>query len=710
MQNENIQKNQNNIHNEEQTGINETISQIIIDYLISNTITTSNAKRIYTNITSHCSTYLLEKINPFLKANFLYHDGIIPKKNILLLSTKPPMKPNTWVKIPEPQNSEFDRYDSNKAKLINIENDIRTHSNKNVQNIIFTRDSPKNSLQNNSPLNDSQKYTSKYIKKETSLNSLSESLELGEKINNVCFSNICEIKTIKKRKKKPIKIDLIREKDEDENARNKKKEKSKILEDLPAFDLPKDIYTNKYVEINSNEENNLLRLEKEKIRLQKKEQKKNELHKSKHERLKKLQKKQKIIKEFNGGSLTFDSNGKIIQIKSFPNASIINNEFLISNSKINDKKIIEKISSNKSSKKRINTSSSKKSNNDSTSKNKKNKNQKNLKIQIEYNPVCKEIKSINDFNANLMQEKQKLLESGPNLDIIVPEVGVIIKNEKKMKKVGSFEYIKKYNKPSMNEFNKLMIETTEFNNNNNLKSKFIPIDNKENINNEYNGYNKEFDDNNNPLLQDAHKLTNNKKSAENILANENEEKKNKDKCLLKNKSVNTLILKTTNFKNKKIHYYKPKNLQNNILLTKNSNAPNLITYFSCSENEENNQIKNDNNKINLQPLKNIIKKNNSNDKYAFKLTKNKNKNILPNIKISSSNKENNNNEFLRKDQNNKFNNVVIKDTKWEPVKNNYIQNKNLFKRSLKINRHSFTESSGIINQISRVNKIDMEKL
>ena len=709
-QNKQNKENKNNTLREIKPDISETICQMIIDNLISNSVTIVNIKRIYSNMNQYCFDYMIEKINPYLKANFLYHDDIISKKNIVLLSTKPPTKSNTWIKIPEPQNPDFDRYDPNNAKFVALENEIKSFSNKNIDSIYSIKDSPKSQII--SPGRDiSQKCSSKFILKDQRLNSLSEAIELGEKINNI---NVNKISQIKKIKKKVIKILKNKENENEENL-NKKNKKEKILVDLPSFDLPKDVYTNKYVELNNSEENNLLRLEKEKIRLQKEEQQKNEILKSKIEYLKKIKQKQKNSKEFNGATMTFDPNGKVIQIKSQKIDNIINNDFLISKPKVNDKKNYENITLNKIKKIRIGTSS-KKSNNDNNSKNKKDINEKNIKIKIEYNPAGKEIDETNKFSKISIKQSKSFVPSGPNFDIINPEVGVIIENDKKMKKFGGFEYVKKYNKPSMDEFNRLVSESSQLNSSNlnsNLNSKFLSTDSLENINNSYNGYREEFNENN-PLFQGAHKLTNNKKSAEYIFINENDENEYKDRFLLKNKSLNMPTIKSYDFKNKISHNYQSRNLDNNIFLTKNFNAPNLISIMNSTENEDNNEIK-INNKLKFKSVKNVMIKNKSFDKYVFKWGKNNS--FLPKIKIVPSNKGNNDNiNSLGKESINKFNFDIVKNKNWGEdytgKKNDYVSESNLFRRPLKNNRHLFTESSsGIIKNLrQRVPKIDIGKL
>ena len=125
--------------------------------------------------------------------------------------------------------------------------------------------------------------------------------------------------------------------------------------------------------------------------------------------------------------------------------------------------------------------------------------------KIEYNPLDQ--KNLFSFN-NFYRQRKKII-GGQNFNKIIPEVGVIISNDykKKQKKFGGFSYMSKYNKPSLNELTKIL-ENNEI-----IKSpdNSILSFNSETFdinNNNYNGYNEEFSENNNPLFQNALSLDN----------------------------------------------------------------------------------------------------------------------------------------------------------------------------------------------------------
>ena len=131
--------------------------------------------------------------------------------------------------------------------------------------------------------------------------------------------------------------------------------------------------------------------------------------------------------------------------------------------------------------------------------------------------------------------------SGSNFEKITPEIGVIISNndkdkEKNNKKIGGFDFIKKYNRPSMNEISNLLSsQNSNINIYNNQITSFFNYDYSKNINNNKNelneknnfqfnkfntennyiGYKEEFKDNN-PFFQGAinvkEEIQNNKKN------------------------------------------------------------------------------------------------------------------------------------------------------------------------------------------------------
>ena len=241
------------------------------------------------------------------------------------------------------------------------------------------------------------------------------------------------------------------------------------------------------------------------------------------------------------------------------------------------------------------------------------------------------------------------------------------------KKEGGFEYIKEYNKPSMNEYSKLSI------NNGNILSSYTINDN---INNEkspedpnYIGFKEEFSDNN-PLFQDVYQLP-----SLNEIKNNNKEKENQN-INLYNLKNNNKFLKIVNHKKNFINSYDT--------IKMNSNR-----YKSYNRIKLNNSLINDNLKKFFTDREeyNINKKYKSidNDSYCY-LRKNnyffkkdnnlKRRRDLPIIIESNGNKALLD-EYIDINKINKFNFRIIKNKKWgndidsDPLFQNRNKNLNL---------------------------------
>ena len=210
-----------------------------------------------------------------------------------------------------------------------------------------------------------------------------------------------------------------------------------------------------------------------------------------------------------------------------------------------------------------------------------------FKEEVERNPIDR-INNVGYYKYD-NPKKKIILPSGPNFKKIKPEIGVVIENKniekRKVIKDGGFEFIKKYNKPSMYEFSKLLMETSQLNSSKVLSSGLIESKvneiseiNNINRNNEankeeynYNGYMVEFSDMNNPLFQgafsinDKNRISSSKSQINNMAIMKGRNALNSmDDKYLKNKYNSMNLI----------------NMQNNsIQLTKNVKAPNLYSYF-----------------------------------------------------------------------------------------------------------------------------------
>ena len=674
--------------------IAESVVSIILDKIISNIIIKKKIQKIYSNLPEYCYNYIHKLTSIYLKNNFVFHengiDNLSYQKNILFYNKNPINKVNNWNIINEPSVPELDRNITGRNKLIKL-------SKKEEINLISNEGKNENEI---SDINSIQ-FTSKDEIEENN------SIKFNEKndINN----------NINKRKKYKIKRsfgEIVREKKLKEKQFNKRINNNEeenddddnyVLE-MTSHDLKN--VDNTYKFYNDNDENDLLRKERELLIIKK------EKEKIKEEKRKKKEKKLKLkfynIKNFESNKLTFDPNGKIIK-KNLTNLNNIKKDLPKPKLKIKEK------STNilSEEKKRIILNPIKEKN-------------KSKKENIIFNPNDKP--KLFDFENPKKKNVNKEIDiSGNNFRLVKPEIGVIISNENnKQKKEGGFEYIKKYNKPSMNEYNQKLSYNSQ--NSNNLFSSYISLDNNsENINNDmdennYIGYKEEFNDNNNPLFQDGYKMSSlnssrNKFQDMNIDNNNNINININNLNILKNKKSFLKIEKKKN-KNNLIHSYDSIKMHSNRY--KNYNT------IQLNENIKNNNLKsifieNDENKPNIKY--NSIEK----DSYSYLRKKEyflngnnhyKKRRELPIITENNGNK-NILDEYVDINKINKFNFRIIKDKKWGddihsnplfPNNNNnnkliksenYLQtddNRNIFRKSNLSNRIKET-GNNIINNI-----------
>ena len=686
-------------------GISDTICHILLKNIISKAIYLARNKMIYYKLNDHCFNFIMNCIEPFLNSEFIFHENddedIIKENNSekIFYSLVSHNNLNTWIEIKEPETGELDRCLSIKTKIIKI-SDISSKNNSIKEKGIY----------NDIPKDNKESSMKNFNRSDNKLKTLKETLEFDSNLYSKNISNE-ELKQIdaKNNKENIFNTIIIKQK--------KRKNTNNFIIDLPYYELPKEVYEDKFIKMNNNEENNLLRIEKEKEIINKEQQKNLEKLKNQKENGKII--KNKFIKEIDLNKFTFDSNGNIINL-NLPNIDSFSKEFTISNPTITDIKfenIIEKSSqkslitvkgrinkkfkllkynsndllfnnkerikdtkNNKKLEKKlssgINIISKFKLLNPSFSLDSLKKSNKKSNIKIEYNTIEEEDKKI-------IKTKNKLPISGSNFDKIIPEVGVVIQNEVKNQiKKGGFEYYNKYNKPSIIEYNQLVNETIKLNNQLILSSLTLGntnlnIKDKKDKNNfvlshsDYNGYNQEFTDNN-PLLQNSvNSKINIKLKKKNSINN---------KSLIKNKNITRILFnsfdnKSTKFRN---------NLSNNIKISNKILMPNLCDYFTIKDNkafEEENELKSKNIIKILQKrslsnyYENYEKINKNNNIYSLFSPKRKlySPNKIPNVLNAKTNNKGKI-EFLDEDFIDNFNSNILKNKNWG---NNIFSEKNI---------------------------------
>ena len=518
--------------------IAETVATILIDKLISTAVITNKVNQTYKTLNDHCFTYLTNFINPYLESGFIFYENGIEdidvQKNKIYFSHEPLEKINTWELIPEPTTCEMDRYANNKTKVkkYNKYTDIKmdnvkessvafdaSEDAKTIRNNENTKDEISNNIKNKKKEKEEEKTFDKYIKenKNKALDT-NKSQKLTSSIIKSSNKNLNEVNKENKPTQK-IKIEQKRSrlnKYLEDNA-PKKKEKEEILEISVTDDLPKEAYENAFSIINSSDENNRLRRERE-IQIEQR----NAQRLAEIEREKKAKQKlyRRSDKDFDTNRLTFDPNGKIINLRSFNEPLAVD----FASSKIKVKSEQNKRKEILELKDVVYPIQGMELNNTNNTKNDTYSNMKDVvnKVDADISKIIVEKNYEDKINKNNLnkknnnKEKGSILPSGYNFDKFIPEVGVVITGENdKDKKEGGFGCVKKFNKPSFNELSRFISQSINSNNfSSYLNSSDLNANNKS-INNEYLktdennyiGYKEEFNENN-PLMQNVHKMNN----------------------------------------------------------------------------------------------------------------------------------------------------------------------------------------------------------
>ena len=466
----------------------ECIIKIILDKIINYSIRQSGANKINNQLNNYCFNYIQNQIEPLFEENYLnYTYSNINSNKIFWKNKKPEI--NEWVEIKEPETPKEDRFEGVFAHIKELETKNKMKINK------IKEGSEKENLMNK------------------------ENIQKEENDKNI---------TNNKSRKKMIIIENNEIKNKEETNINKPKQTIQNMKNnrriqmatFPFSDIPnidKEFIHDEYDPPNINKlrkdkEEEIKRKEKEaKIKLEEKK-----LIKKKDD----SEKINKKLKQLDSNRFTFDSNGKIISFKQYKLENLSKDFNFIKNSiKENDIK--------------------------PTKKRKISINDQNIQIieEIIKNPLLEERKEksekINEKN------KEKIIPSGSNFQIILPNIGVTIKENQKIKE-GGREFNKFFNKYSIHDYDRILNEYVPLQNKTKLKNKVdklnlttsnaLPkkvsesVDNPRNISqNNLNNNNKTFNFNNynsnensninNPLLTTNDNIQINVNDTENNMIN-----------------------------------------------------------------------------------------------------------------------------------------------------------------------------------------------
>ena len=408
----------------------ETIIKIIIEKLISYTITISEQKKIEKEIKNVCNNYIFKQLNPLVHIFSFEYD----KDEFFINNENKDLIIKKFYEVEEPKPINKDR------------------------NII-------NSLKNNSEI--------KEIQNENSL------------ITKISSQNVTFYNNKKKNKKCSLSQTI-----------NENKKVKKTIPHFTSFDLPKKDFLKSKPELDDIEK---LRNERKLI-----EELKNEenIRKKKLKSLSFINKKEAKTIYFNSEKYTFDSNGIIIKKKKI-NDNLFQDNFI----KLNSEMILIKRISN--SNKFFNT-------------------KKNATMEVISNKKKENIFS--DFNDNsylfpelkdsmtLEQKKQNYCPpAGNNFNLIIPESGVIIKDNNNNIKKGTIN--ENDNKLSLYQYNKIAKKIL----NKNKSEKLIFISNLNSSYEKNNIVNDNIEKDNNKIIKEKYNIIkdNNSNVSSNHPLNEN---------------------------------------------------------------------------------------------------------------------------------------------------------------------------------------------
>ena len=408
----------------------ESIVKIILDKIINLSIRQSRLNKINTKIKDYCFEFIQNQIEPLFEEKYINYTKINNNTDCLFWKNQKP-KENQWVEITEPDVPKDDRFEGVFIHYKEIEDRKKLKINKfkegvqnELLNIIY------NEKESNSKGDLEKNDKSKQSKKKLLL------IENNEK-KNKDLENINKIKPVIQ----PAKANR----------------KNQIL-DFPSVEIP-DI--EKEFNHEEFEPPNINILRKEREENKKKKEREAKLREEEKKIVKKKDDSDKTNKKqrpLDSNKFTFDSNGKIISFKPYKFENLSKDFHFIKNS-IKDNN--DSIKAGR--KKKISLE------------NKKEK----INKDIIKNPVKEE--KIEKMEKISEKNRDKIIPSGSNFQIILPNIGVVIKENQNVKK-GGREFNKYFNKYSISDYDKILNEYAPLQYKTQLKNKMNKMNLTTNIN------------------------------------------------------------------------------------------------------------------------------------------------------------------------------------------------------------------------------------
>ena len=415
--------------------ISEGIVKIIIDKIIINSIYEANMNKINNQLNDYYFEYLQGQIEPLFEENFINYTNLKNDENKLFWKTPKPPE-NQWIEILEPETVENDRYESSEVNIQEIKSkkEIISETNEGIENI--------ENIENNiSTIKKNQTKEKNLRLKTIRQKNKNEEILVNDENKNENNNNDIDNKTKNNQKLVNNMANTI------QNNRGKKRI---VMVDFPSEDIPgietefkHDIY----------EPSNIHILRKDKEEEIKNKEKEIKLNKDKGNALKKKEEIEKLIKNvktIDSNKFTFDSNGKIISFKAYKLDNLSKDFTFIKNNikEKNEKEEVVPIKSKKFARQSVK--------------------EQNEEIVIRDNSRMFEHYGNEEKKE---KNKEKIIPSGSNFKLILPNIGVVIK-ENNNKKEGSRDFNKYFKKYSMKDYDKILNEYVPLQNKTKIKTKF----------------------------------------------------------------------------------------------------------------------------------------------------------------------------------------------------------------------------------------------
>ena len=401
----------------------EAIVKTVLDKIINLSLQEANNNLINSKLNNFCYDFIQHQIEPLFEENYISYTKSKNTPNVLFWKREKPPE-NEWVEIMEPESTNVDRFEGFLAHF----KEIIKHKKAKINQIDEKLD--------------------------TDVTNKKENEKKNEKRNSITKRNSIIKLMIKQNNKKG---NESKEEKDNQDQNNKAQIKNQMF-NFPSSDIPEydaefnhDVYDPPNIGI--------LRKEKEQeIKIKEKEAKQREqmlkMAKKKEEE-EKLRQNKKMNKPIDSRKFTFDSNGIIIKFKQYKLDKLTKDFTIIKNGIKNEVKPIKK--------KKI-------KNKNNTLNENENKEEEEVVIRNPGDEENKDKKEKSPPKSKTINEdnQEKIIPSGSNFKLMLPNIGVVIKENKKIKE-GGREFNKYFNKYSIHDYETILNE-------------YIPLQNKTKLN------------------------------------------------------------------------------------------------------------------------------------------------------------------------------------------------------------------------------------